>query len=650
MDEETNLSQTIENDMKNRDKNKGGPVARKLRNKANKEVKKATKKARKKLKSMLFKPVYIGLLPALIIIFMLIGIISFITSMPGLVQEEMLQKVIGFVDGFKEIVYGSDFYLSKLASDSDQTAQKNVLKYLDEMGIDPVGFGFAPFYHKNADGEVSFETSIDIDGTLNDISGFFKAFEYNQELTEERLREDLILKYIISNERTFLIHDLDKVGNKDTDVGAIDKILGNYNLKGMIKTGIEGWDDSTIKVDRENKQMVIKSLNFKLNNLTVYNQTAKYNLESWTGRYGMPLEFLLAIHIATMSSDLTEEMLENKNLQTVVDVKMEKDTYEVEYEFEYDSTDDGIDNPTALPFRAKSGGTNDDLCGILDYTEVDDNNIVNINLTDEEIVEKYKSKITINSLQGLVDNMIDIKWNNNKDMITYEGLNETAIEKFIGNEAYRVRYKLFGETIDTDIPAWLSSAYLDIVHDLDDATYKYNPRVEIETGDLGTCSITQASDDDSYIVTIEDDTVSYGRYINKIYINPNGVEPIDLTKHGYDTKFDGSELDSSNRETDVTTSGILYGLDHYINEGGIYDIINNEDTRLGITCMLSQIDAYLYWQELYNCGDNNINFSTVGIDYVGSGIQTCRLTVVDENGEEHDYDMPQRYKSRINAR
>ena len=50
----------------------------------------------------------------------------------NLISKEIsinMQKMIGFVDGFKEIVYGSDFYLSKLASDPDQTAQKNVLKY-----------------------------------------------------------------------------------------------------------------------------------------------------------------------------------------------------------------------------------------------------------------------------------------------------------------------------------------------------------------------------------------------------------------------------------------------------------------------------------------------------------------------------------------
>ena len=278
MDEESLLSETIENDLKNREKNKSEPDASKIRRSAVSKVKETSINAIKKFASKIYKAVCMGWIPALIIIFMLIGMISFITSMPGLVQEEMMQKMIGFVDGFKEIVYGSDFYLSKLASDPDQTAQKNVLKYLDEMGIDPVGFGFASFYLKDSDGNVEFEipgnTINDIrtiDGVfdgidvewIQDLGAIGDAQKYNRELTEERLRGDLILKYIISNERTFLIHDGDKIGNKDTDIGAIDKILGNYDLTGMIKTTIEGLDDSTITVDRENKQMVINSANFQ---------------------------------------------------------------------------------------------------------------------------------------------------------------------------------------------------------------------------------------------------------------------------------------------------------------------------------------------------------------------------------------------------
>lgn len=43
-----------------------------------------------------------------------------------------------------------------------------------------------------------------------------------------------------------------------------------------------------------------------------------YSLDGWTGRYGMPVDFLLTIHLATLMPDLAYDM--TQNFDTVVNI------------------------------------------------------------------------------------------------------------------------------------------------------------------------------------------------------------------------------------------------------------------------------------------------------------------------------------------
>ena len=200
--------------------------------KAKKHAKDATRKARRKAAAALFKPVGVTVFSTVfsvfIIIFMIIGIISFITTMPGMVQEQIMNNVLGVVDGLGYLVNGPDYYLEQLAKDTSKTAQKKVLKYLDDMGLDPAGFGFAAFYECSEDGNVEYtmkqnETTVsDKNYTLNSVirnkvndsvSGvpiignvtdflvqFANTLDENHESVRRTIEDDLIFKYIISNE------------------------------------------------------------------------------------------------------------------------------------------------------------------------------------------------------------------------------------------------------------------------------------------------------------------------------------------------------------------------------------------------------------------------------------------------------------------
>lgn len=83
-------------------------------------------------------------------------------------------------------------------------------------------------------------------------------------------------------------------------------------LGGLLKTGLEiftDWDEitSSIKINRSSQTLDIKSIGI------FTNQVMSYKLEGWTGRYSMPLEFLLSTHIATMSPDLSYKLATNFN-------------------------------------------------------------------------------------------------------------------------------------------------------------------------------------------------------------------------------------------------------------------------------------------------------------------------------------------------
>lgn len=83
--------------------------------------------------------------------------------------------------------------------------------------------------------------------------------------------------------------------------------------------------DGNVTIDRESRKLVIEqkqSVLEKLINIIHATNIAQftYNLDGWTGRYSMPLEFLLSTHIATGSPDLTYALA--TKFKTNVDIIM----------------------------------------------------------------------------------------------------------------------------------------------------------------------------------------------------------------------------------------------------------------------------------------------------------------------------------------
>lgn len=524
-----------------------------------------------------------------------------------------------------------------MAEDSDQLAQKKVLKYLDDMGLDPAGFGFAAFYEndvKNAETKtedmpeenaewtdeqikeyIHYDPVKEVQAEMDEDGGFFDAVSYQHDLAEETAKNDLIFKYIISNERTYLVDEFDKDwADKFT------KWIGT-DLTGMIKTGIAGIDDSTITVDRDNQTMVISSKNGLLEKDTAY-----YDLSSYAGRYGMPLEFLLSLHLATMSPDLTDEMITNKDLRTAVQITMEKDTYAADYEIKYKGKE--------LPFKL---GKDKDYSNLFKYGEkyITDNGdgTYQLNLSENDIKD-IKNKISIVSLKYWIDYFTGFNlqlWNADKQC--YE-LTHMAKDAVLGNETFRVSYH-FANTNFPHLGAdW--SVYLGPASEGDASIPDYI--LELLAMDQNSENIEIKSDGSGSKISYYD-----AEYYDKDAADPNygilnGYIPIldtysDNSQFNYEQYFAemketvknnaervdwkaGATQNSYDGTNPTYETGIIHGIEYYTENEEHLAELKKPEQYYGMIAILSQLDAYLYQNGL---NDSDIvadpNYAALGIQY-----------------------------------
>lgn len=551
-------TQHVKNDMKEKAKNRAKQTARNEYQKARKarQAKKAAKTAKKAGRiagkaANVATPWGATIFLIALLIIIIVGIVSFISSMPGLVQQKIMNKVLGAVKTLQYTLNGSDYYLSELASDPERTAQKEVLKYLDDMGLDPAGFGFAPFYHKNSDGSVDYNSTVEIED-IPQVYELFSALIENWKQTKRTEYQDLIFKYIVSNERTYLVDDEGSVSKVFRRLGNgpfYEALFGSNDLKGMIKLRLEGglgndqWH--TLTVDRETKTLVIATANVSETEFeydgdkgsfgeeilksvgrsvtgvigvfldikdTAQNtkvevpiQVASYDISSFAGRYGTPLEMLLALHLATMSSDLPEEMVTNPNLQTEVSVKAKLDSYDTDFVLSYDGK--------TLPLKLGYSGYSD--VEMHDYIFYDAANNASITTGYE------RAGITIRSLRNWTEKITREKAPNPQaDQQTVRAV--AAKNALLGSDEYYIKY----QQVD------------DIGKDL------------IIFGDV----FRKATKEDV------------------VYLGP-----------ATDDTYQGNPK--------------LHGLQYYIN-GHESEIKNDVITRNGITYMLSQLDACLVYEDL----------------------------------------------------
>ncbi len=299
-----------------------------IQEKVNEKISQINKKTT--IKESMFKsllPLFAWILVFLIVLIIIVGIILFFIAMPGMVMENLknLSKKIG--NGI-----ASNFG-AKVKDRVDTQQTYDVLDYLEGMGYDLKGYGFLTEYvGSNADGIERYDEK-----------------EAEEKKTKEgnikEAKSDFINAYLASDNYVYTIANYkrteDETNNGNRILGAISYVfekfgnlfttgqLGEHWGRGMISVyhdssfgnpgtyyGKEGdpisWEDIRIGINEKKgkRNLVIIS--------DPDGSKRTFNLIGWTGRYGMPIEFLLAIHVATMMPDLAYDMVESFDTQIVM--------------------------------------------------------------------------------------------------------------------------------------------------------------------------------------------------------------------------------------------------------------------------------------------------------------------------------------------
>lgn len=287
-------------------------------------VKTVAKEVSSKLLSMLSE-----ILVPVIIIVCAIGLISFFLNMPGVMREKMNKFFSEALGGFSEFLYGTTKDLDSSAIDVNKRIE--LLNYIEDMGIDVVGFGFVPMVYRDDNNEIiGYNPTPYVSGSITN----WTDIAWN-DLTDVQPATDLLYYYLMMNERSYVLADRGLFGSDKGPTGMI-------NTSDSFADGIE------VTIDRENKLLKVS----KNQNLFTESNFA-YSLEGWTGRYGIPLEFSLALHIASMSSGMVEELLQHEDLQTQVNIDLDEAECSIDFIFRFNNGKE-----INVPFLDKNGDAN----------------------------------------------------------------------------------------------------------------------------------------------------------------------------------------------------------------------------------------------------------------------------------------------------
>ena len=272
----------------------------------------------------------------ILIIFVIIGLIMFFVTMPGMVMDK-LKALFTQLGNYVAAYFGADT--------TEQISDVQIfetLDYLETMGWEIKTEGFlSEFIDENTDlSEV--EDKLPENYTLDERKGVIRNADDD---TIAYAKSDFIFSYIMSDNYVYTLKNENLVTQED-DVGFWGRVgagikaawtklriffadpfldvkgtvddwgkglivlyydTGRIGEKGEMVSDPDGttlFDWNKIKIDVDGKKLSIKRRSF-LNN----NNAMEFSLDGWTGRYGMPLEFLLSVHKVTQMPDLAMDMV-----------------------------------------------------------------------------------------------------------------------------------------------------------------------------------------------------------------------------------------------------------------------------------------------------------------------------------------------------
>lgn len=249
--------------------------------------------------------IIIGIVGVILFIFMLIGAISFLTTMPGMMLSKFQEFAENIGRSFESILYGEE----ALVTEEDQ---KELAEYIENMGYSLYEYGF---------------------GEKRPIEG--KEDEYT-------IDSSYLKAYIVADNNTYKQHKTWKatLGSMARSYLGFNYpfAFGNYLVedKNTYMYGMLNFDEGVldgIEVEDINKSELLISVNQEFLNLTEHYY--RFNTEGWSARYGKPLELLLTLHLVTMAPDLAYHVAMDPQENTLLNIGLHKEKVNIRMDYEF---------------------------------------------------------------------------------------------------------------------------------------------------------------------------------------------------------------------------------------------------------------------------------------------------------------------------
>ena len=322
----------------------------------------------KNLKSRLFTklapmlgPIIFWAMVIVIAIVIVVGIATFLMTSPGLIMGKLKEIAKQVGNGFWHIFLGES-----TANQIEEQAVYDVLDYLEQSNYDLKGYGFLSSYtYEDMDTDVTGEDKYDFKEDKGiktaipkkviidkDSDGVIRYDEDTEEHAKNRIKEadsSYVFMYLVSDNYVYTVANNNWAFDGNDGNGFWNKVvdffkgvginaahvatniwdlftgshtsgaLGSNFGQGLLtfyyekdQFGVKGdfFDNSIsnkIDIDTDSKKL---SITHASGFAWLNKNTMEYEVDGWTGRYGMPLEFLLSVHIATMMPDLAYDMVQ----------------------------------------------------------------------------------------------------------------------------------------------------------------------------------------------------------------------------------------------------------------------------------------------------------------------------------------------------
>lgn len=271
----------------------------------------------------------------LIGLLVIVGILVFSLVGGGLLSNSIMKGVRSLANTLSNLWNGKS---QEKISDAEIV---KTLNYIRDMGYDLYGYGFITSEESSSLFEYDIPQEIkesktdkeiaemksrkefkikeicDWDDETSFIGGFATYFFEVGHLADENIFRNVI-SYITANNYTYTVKNNNTklserlaFWSKELDGTGLISIYEEGSVLGSAGDMYHPSKHGYIKVDPNSKELIIKKD-------WINSRKFIYPLDGWTGKYGMPLEFLLSVHIATMSPDLTDKL--SKQFKTDVQI------------------------------------------------------------------------------------------------------------------------------------------------------------------------------------------------------------------------------------------------------------------------------------------------------------------------------------------